>query len=978
MHGQSATLSKINDFGSLLKYLRRRARLTQKELSIAVGYSESQISRLESNERAPDRSAITALFIPALGLEHEPEVIERLLSLTETQPPLPQKTITSHLEAQDAVFGNARLLRKGNLAKMISSFIGRQREVEQVCELLSRQTPAGLPAVRLLTLTGSGGVGKTRLSVHAAEVLEQSQPDGAWMAELAPLADTNIVPRKIMQIFNLPGDSSRPEMTVLIEYLRTREMLLILDNCEHLIEVVAELAKELLENCPRLQVMATSREPLGVTGEVIFRVPSLTLPDRNDSSDRESDAVRLFLDRAQAVQSDFTLTPATLLVVTQICQRLDGIPLAIELAAARMNILSVEAIAARLDNAFHLLTSGSRGLLPRQQSLRATIDWSYALLSPAEQKLLMRLSVFAGGWSLAAAETICADEKLPASLPQSQIFELLAQLVNKSLVLADTGQAEPRYRLHEIIRQFAQEHLRLEDDPMELHRRHLDTFLNLCESWEPHLRGSDQVALLDRLEEELDNIRAALSFSLREPGMAEKGLRLVVALRWLWNNRSLQREGADWLKKLLEACPLNELSWPVGAAARASALTDYAFMRLVISKMDNQPLLEESHQIYQSLGSAGTAGMIWLLRIMENNTYWNGDMVRGRQLSAQALALAEELGDKFYLSEVLDNSLSYASNLEEELQIADRSLSLRRSLGDVDGIYSTLFYRSHIYSRMGNHDHALQDAREAIKYAQLSKNHRGIARVLFIMGWFFFYMRNHKECFVYFDQGIEKFRSFGDDITLGRWLVLAGGAAAWLEATTEQGFGAEKYLDEALDIAHRHSNISIEAKVTFYMAELANYHGEIQKAERGFREAGSLFVMVDGPRAARISRYSLGKAALLAAEWAAAGEHLLAGLQLAVEQRDLWEILHHLAALAVVKASCQGEEELAARLQGTVDALRPVTHIVDYSTTLLYFPSHPQPVLSAAQNALGETRCAAAYAEGQNMTLEQAAASMLA
>jgi predicted ATPase/transcriptional regulator with XRE-family HTH domain len=771
MPGQSAALFNIEDFGSLLKYLRRRARLTQKELSIAVGYSESQISRLETNERAPDRSAIAALFIPALGLENEPEVIERLLSLTKTQPQSSEKTITLDLEAQVAALGDAQLLRKGNLPKMISSFVGREREVEQVCELLSRQTPAGLPAVRLLSLTGSGGIGKTRLSVHIGEVLEQSKPDGAWMVELAPLTDPNIVPRKMMQIFDLPGDSSRPDMTVLTEYLRNREMLLILDNCEHLIEVVAELTKVLLENCLRLQVLATSREPVGISGDVIFRVPPLSLTGPNDSSDQEkSDAVRLFLERAQAARSDFTLTPATLPVVAKICQRLDGIPLAIELAAARMNVLSVEAIAARLDIAFHLLNSGSRSLLPRQQSLRATIEWSYGLLSPAERKLLMRLSVFAGQWSLAAAEKICADEMLPPFLPQVQIVDLLAQLVNKSLVLADTGRSDPRYHLHEFIRQFAQEHLRVEDDLLDLHKRHLDYFLDLCESWEPHLRGPDQVTLLDRLEEELDNIRAALAFSLREPGLAEKGLRLVVALRWLWNNRTLHREAADWLGNLLAACPLDELSWPVGAAARASALADSAFMRITFKKIDNQALLEESLMIYESLGSTRKTGMIWLLNIMEINAYLSGDMRRGRQFSAEALALAEELGDRFYLAEVLDNSLSYASNQEEELQIADRSLSLRRSLGDVDGIYSTLFYRAHIYSRMRNHSLALQDAREALLYAQMSKNQRGIARVLFSMGRFFFTNDDIQECFVYFHQGIEKIRSMGDNNNVVWWL----------------------------------------------------------------------------------------------------------------------------------------------------------------------------------------------------------------
>jgi predicted ATPase/transcriptional regulator with XRE-family HTH domain len=977
MHGESTTLFNFEDFGSLLKHLRRRARLTQKELSIAVGYSESQISRLESNKRAPDKSAVSALFIPVLGLEHEPEVIQRLLALAESQSQRTEMNTALPLEAHDGLFEDSLKGRKGNLPKIITSFVGREHEIEQVCALLGRKTLAGLPAVRLLTLLGPGGVGKSRLSIHIGEVLEQSQPGGAWVVELAPVVEPNIVPRKIMQIFDLPGDSSRPDRTVLIEYLRSREMLLIVDNCEHLIEVVAELTMMLLENCPKLQILVTSREPLNIPGEAIFRVPSLTLPNLKESSDQEiSDAVCLFLDRAQAVQPDFTLTPDALPVVNQICQRMDGIPLAIELAAARLNVLSVEAIAARLDNAFQLLASGSRGLPPRQQSLRATIEWSYELLSPPEQKLLLRLSVFAGRWSLEAAETICADMSVTPLLSQAEVIDLLAQLVNKSLVWADTDQVQPRYHLHEFIRQFAQEHLRSENDLIELQKRHLDYFLQLCESWEPHLRGPDQVTLLDQLEEELDNIRAALTFSLREPSMGEKGLRMVIALRWLWHIRSLQREGVEWLERLLAVCPLHELSWPVGAAARGRALADCAFMRINLRKRDNQALLQESQMIYRSLGGAYKIEMIWLLNMMEIDAYWSGDMQRGRQHSAEALALAEELGDRFYMAEVLDMSLSYASSLEEELRLADRSLTLRRSLGDVDGIYSTIFYRAHIYSRMGEHDQALQDAREALKFAQMGKNQHGIARVLLSMGRFYFTMGAYKESFLHFNLAIDKLRSLGNDSILGSWFIQVGGLAAWLEATTGEGFGVDKYLDEALDIAHRLSDLTIEAETAFYRAELAWWHGDTQKAMRGHLAVGSLFDNVDEPRAARLYHYSLGKAALLNADWKAANEHFLSGLRSAVEQKDLWDILHYLAALAVVKVSCSGEEELAARLQGTVDQMRPVTNIVDFAATILYFPFHPQMVIAAAQDALGEMRFADAYAEGQRMTFEQAVASV--
>jgi predicted ATPase/class 3 adenylate cyclase len=338
-----------------------------------------------------------------------------------------------------------------NLPVQATSFIGRERDIAEIQRLLS--------SARLLTLNGAGGVGKTRLALQAAADLLETYGDGVWLVELAPLADPDLVPQTVAFALGVREEPGRPFTQTLADYLRNKKLLLLLDNCEHLVDACARLADTLLRSCPDLQILATSREALGVPGERTYRLPSLGLPDpaRLPPMDvlAQFESVRLFRERAQLHQPAFAVTAANAPALAQVCHRLDGIPLAIELAAARVRSLPVEQIAARLDDRFRLLTGGSRTALPRQQTLRALMDWSYGLLTDGEKTLLRRVSVFSGGWTLEAAETVCAGD----GVDDWEILDLLTRLVDKSLIVYEERDGEARYRLLETVRQYAQERL---------------------------------------------------------------------------------------------------------------------------------------------------------------------------------------------------------------------------------------------------------------------------------------------------------------------------------------------------------------------------------------------------------------------------------------------------------------------------------------------------------------------------------------
>ncbi|HXQ34848.1 MAG TPA: helix-turn-helix domain-containing protein, partial [Anaerolineales bacterium] len=412
-------LESFLTFGDLLKFLRRRARLTQRELSIAVGYSEAQISRLEQNQRPPDLASLAALFIPALYLEEEPLIVTRFMELA-TQArgeELPRSgVVTFSRSVQREVGETVRTVEeeaRNNLPLQLTSFIGREREIIEINNLLEFGSENKNKS-RLITLMGTGGCGKTRLAIHCATQLLHLYHDGAWLVELASISNPAHVSQAIITSLGIPKPREGSEADGITKYLRTKYALLILDNCEHVLSETARLTHEILLSCPHIQILATSREILNIPGEIRFRVPSLSFAEPAQSGadlNSQSEAVRLFIERAQSALPNFSINENNAFTVEQICRRLDGIPLAIELAAARVNSLSVEQIAQRLEKSFQILTSGG-GRLRHHQTLEATITWSYDLLSVSERALLHRLSVFAGGWTLDAAEAVASDLSL--------------------------------------------------------------------------------------------------------------------------------------------------------------------------------------------------------------------------------------------------------------------------------------------------------------------------------------------------------------------------------------------------------------------------------------------------------------------------------------------------------------------------------------------------------------------------------------
>ncbi|MBT3271372.1 AAA family ATPase [Candidatus Poribacteria bacterium] len=449
--------------------------------------------------------------------------------------------------------------RTHNLPAALTSFVGREGQIDEVKERL-RET-------RLLTLTGTGGTGKTRLSLRVGEELLGEYPDGVWFVELASISDPDLIVDAVAAVLDVRGSAEQTLMTTLTRYLDRQRTLIILDNCEHLVEGAATFAQEFLTACSGPRILATSREVLGVNGEATWRVPSLSLPDHDDEPEGDDlthfEAVRLFVDRARAARSDFALTDENATVVAAICRRLDGIPLAIELAAARMRAMSVEQIHDRLDERFRLLTGGGRASPRRQQTLRALVDWSYRLLDEPQQALFARLSVFAGGFTMEAAEDVCAF----GGVEPWDVLDLLLQLVDKSLVIVEEGQSGPRYRMLETLREYGLERIYDGGDADEVRNRHAAYFGKFVSEQESDFQGLRQLEAFDAVEVELDNIRQALSWSIEADVAA--AIQLVADLGWFWNERCY------WAEALL---------WQTRSAELREGISPNTFGRLLVNK----------------------------------------------------------------------------------------------------------------------------------------------------------------------------------------------------------------------------------------------------------------------------------------------------------------------------------------------------------------------------------------------------------
>ena len=589
-----------------------------------------------------------------------------------------------------------------NLPAQVTSFIGREKEILAIKALLTKN--------RLTTLTGSGGAGKTRLSLQVAADLLDSFPGGVWFVELAPLSGGGVVPQAVMSALGIRDEGNRPPLEILEDYLQARTSLLILDNCEHVIAAAASMAASLLQTCAGLRILASGRETLGIAGEVAYYVPSLSFPDPRKltgiESLRESEAARLFVERARAALPTFTLTDENVRAVAQICSRLDGIPLALELAAARVKVLKVEQIAERLDDRFHLLTGGSRTALPRQQTLRALIDWSYDLLSEPERTLLMRLSVFSSGWTLEAAEAVCSvqysvfssqSQSTEYCLLNTEILDLLMQLVNKSLVIMDTNEAsEARYHLLETVRRYAYEKLTETGQGMSLRDRHLDYFLGLAERAEPELVKAPSVDWIPRLEIELDNIHAALSWSLTSQN-PELGLRLVNALLWFWDEGGYTRDGYEWLTQLLN-------HKTVQPQTRAKAL---GVMGVILAFGDFGinvcPILEESLTIYRALGDQ--AGIAHALLYEGIFVFREQDVKQGVDLVLESLAIYRTLNHKLGIVLALDylGRIIYEHDYPQAHAYLAEALEICYEIDYPSGTTRTLANLGHLAVRHGDY-----------------------------------------------------------------------------------------------------------------------------------------------------------------------------------------------------------------------------------------------------------------------------------
>lgn len=551
-----------------------------------------------------------------------------------------------------------------NLPTPVTSFVGRENELAEIKGMLDpsgRQNPQGLDrSPRLLTLIGPGGTGKTRLALQAAGAVLERFPDGVWLVELAPISDPQLVVPAVASILDLQVTADRSLESFLIEHLRRRHLLLILDNCEHLIDECARLADVLQRACPGLRILASSREALGVAGERVFRVRSLALPLEGQqtlaSQICDFAAVQLFRDRALAVQPDFTVSAETCAAIVQICQRLDGIPLAIELAAARARVLSLQQIAERLDDRFRLLTGGSRTALPRQRTLHALIDWSYDLLPQPECVLLRRLSVFSGGWTLEAAEAVCSDDDIKAY----EVLDLLDQLVNKSLVVAEDCEPGMRYRLLETIRQYAQEKLLASGEATALRQRHLAFVVTLNkQAYDAGLALKNVQAWVEKLRPEVDNLRAAQAWALEHDLNSVLQLAGAVTTRWGVGARLL--ETYRFLQTVLARAEVDPRYGAEGSPADRGLLARAYFSACatVFGLGQGNEALElalRSVLIAREVEDAGTlAGALNMAATAAGAT---GQIEMARQYAAEARVLAEEADAHLPLALTLITSIA--------------------------------------------------------------------------------------------------------------------------------------------------------------------------------------------------------------------------------------------------------------------------------------------------------------------------------
>jgi predicted ATPase/DNA-binding CsgD family transcriptional regulator len=625
----------------------------------------------------------------------------------------------------DVMAGAPNTARPGQIHGVpaeVTSFVGRRHEMAEVKRLLSIS--------RLVTLTGVGGVGKTRLAARVGTMVRRAFPDGVWLVELADLGNPDLLVPAVCEALGIRDHSARPALQVLIDHLRDAQALLILDNCEHLVGACAVLAEALLRACPRLRILTTSRQPLGIASEQTLLVPTLPVTGRPTGGPGSGvvagDAVRLFAERAEAVVPGFTVTEENRETVERICRRLDGLPLGIELAAVRLRALSVQQLLDRLDDRFRLLSSGSRAVLPRHQTLRALIDWSYGLCTEPERLLWERVSVFSGGLDLDAAEQVCAGD----GIAREDVLDLVVGLVDKSVLVREDHPQTVRYRLLETIRQYGRERLTGSGDETHMQHRHRDYYRDLVAKADREWFGAEQVPWFHQLRLEHGNIRAALDYCLSTPGEVDSGLAIASGLLFYWIAAGLLDEGRGWLQALLAKSSASP-------AARAEALCVHA--RLAVLQSDfaaAEPMLEEGCELARRLDEPVVlaqcqyaAGLAALIRHDLNGAVplLEDSLARHRELS-HAKGVANSL---MYLA----TAYSLLGRSEEAVALFDECLRLCEAQHDN-------WFRSYTLSlfgieiwQQGDLKRATELEGQAIRLKQPFDDRLGMALCVEVLAW---------------------------------------------------------------------------------------------------------------------------------------------------------------------------------------------------------------------------------------------------
>jgi predicted ATPase/DNA-binding XRE family transcriptional regulator len=738
-------------FGALLRQFRLDAGLTQQELAERAKLSAEAISLLERGARTrPQRETVALL---GRALELSPQRRALLASAIGVAHPSRQRSEALNASLLSIVRPDAQATPRHNLPQQLTSFVGRQREVGEIAALLRDY--------RIVTVVGSGGVGKTRVAVQLGSDLLDGWPDGVWLVDLAPLANQSLAASAILSALQLPSTTGSA-LDGVVAYLKARRLLLILDNCEHVIGRAREVVASIVQSCPYVRILSTSREALRVAGERVHRLPSLAVPPVSCRSAQDVlpyGAVALFIDRA--FDAGFALTDDNAPDVAEICRRLDGIPLAIELAAARVNVLAPHQIAQRLDQRFSLLTGGDPRALPRHQTMTALIDWSYDLLTPREQRFFESLSVFAGGCTIEAATAVCA----PDGEGEIGVIDLVASLVTKSLLVAELVGKEQRYRLLESSRQYARDKLMARGEQEQLARRHALVYLELAQRLERAWDTTPDRAWFAQAKVEVENWRAALEWALGKRGDIILGQRLVAARKVVWSSFSLV-EGRRWVRAALEL--VDDLTPPdlvarlehaeadgaqqfgerkVSLAAAECALARYrelgdalgiaqaqslAGRSLVIlgRSAEAEPLLRDALEAARTLGDRRlTANVLQVIGWTRSRV---GDFAGARAYLTEALGLAKVLGAEFFAVSVaasLAENEFYAGDPETALRLTVDVLALHRALNSsptVPGIAAALANMATYLVALGRYDEARVHANEAL---ELARGHRLVALV---------------------------------------------------------------------------------------------------------------------------------------------------------------------------------------------------------------------------------------------------------